>query len=183
MKITKTSWLILGVGVFIIVLVALGLTRSGQIKAQDSLRQQLSVSNTRIGNVQVNGFQMQINELQEQLKVAQEQSSAAQDRLKQKIISVDVTDKFYEIAGLYGVTVNNIGTTSITRQPYASINCDIISLNANVSGAPNNVINFITGLNDNYSTGFVRSVQLDSSDNSTSQISIQMIVYSIKENK
>jgi outer membrane murein-binding lipoprotein Lpp len=180
MKISKASWMILGIGVFIIVLAGLGIARSGQVKEQDNINQELSLSNARLGNMQVTQLQTQINELQEQLNEAQDQSDEAKDRLKQKIISVDITDKFYEIAHYYGVTVDDIGTTSVAQQPYASLNCDTISLNANITGGPDDVVKFVTGLNDNFTTGFVRSIQLTNSDNETSSINVQMVVYSYK---
>jgi len=180
MKISKASWMILAVGAFIIILAGMGVARSGQTKEQDRINEQLSVSSARLSNLQVTSLQTQIDELEEQLKETQDQTVEARDRLKQTVISVEVADKFYEIADYYGVTVHDIGTTSISQQPYASINCETISINADVSGEPKNIIDFITGLNDNFTTGFVRSAQLTNSDNTTSRVNVQMIVYSNK---
>ena len=180
MKISKASWMILAIGVFIIVLAGLGLARSGQSKEKDRIDQELSMSNARLGNLKVLPYQTQIDELQEQLTETQDQADEAKDRLEQKIISVDITDKFYEIAAYYHVIVDDVGTTSISQQPYASINCDTISLNADVSGKGEDIVDFVTGLNDNFTTGFVRSVQVANSDNDTSSINVQMTVYSYK---
>ena len=42
-------------------------------------------------------------------------------RLLQSVISVDVTDKFYEIAGFYNVSVISIGTSTMSEQPFEGI--------------------------------------------------------------
>jgi len=180
MKISKASWMILAIGVFIIVLAGLGIARSGQLKEQAQVNQDLSMASARLGNIQVTQLQTQFDELQEQLSETQDQSDEAKDRLKQKIVSVDITDKFYEIANFYNVTVDDISTTPVAQQPYAGINCDTISLDANASGGHDDIVNFITGLNDNFTTGFVRTIQLSNSDNESSQVNVQMVVYSYK---
>ena len=53
LKLSKTSWLILAAGVFIVVLVGLGLTRSQQIREQSGLDDELSVTQKRLDNLQV----------------------------------------------------------------------------------------------------------------------------------
>jgi len=94
-----------------------------------------------------------------------------------------VADKFYEIAGFYSVNITSMGTSTISEQPFASIPCDVISLSASVSGTMENVIDFVKGVNDNFTTGFVRSAQLDIIDPVESNVSIQMIIYSYRGNK
>lgn len=178
MKLSKASWMILAAGVFLIVLAGLGLTRSNQMKEMAALTEELSVSSLRLSNLKVTQFDAQINELQEQLRDAQERAVEARDKLKQSVISVDVADKFYEIADYYGVIVSRVGTTTISEQPFSSIDCDTISLSAEVSGELDDLVDFIKGLNDNFSTGFVRSVQI----NGEETVSLQMIVYSRKGN-
>lgn len=172
--------MILATGVFIIVLAGLGIARSGQLKEQARVNQELSMASARLGNLQVIELQAQINELQEQLTEAHDQSTEAVDKLKQNIISVDIADKFYEIASFYNVTVDDISTTPVAQQPYAGINCDTISLDADVGGGNVDIVNFITGLNENFTTGFVRTIQLSNSDNDSSQVNVQMVVYSYK---
>ena len=128
-------------------------------------------------------MQTQVNELEEQLKDALSQVAEAKEKMKQTVISVDVADKFYEIADFYSITVSSIGTSSTTNQPFQSIECETISLSAAVSGELTDVIDFVIGLNNNYTTGYVRSAQLaigDEADGNSVSASIQMVVYSYK---
>jgi len=180
MKISRASWVILASGVFIIVLAGLGMTRSGQMAAEDKLAEDLQVAQARLSNLQVTQLQTQINEYNAQLNDAKSQADDILQKLKQTVISVDVAEKFFVLADYYGVTINNITTSSIAQQPFASVNCETISLSASVSGELENLINFIIGLNNNFSTGFVRAAQLSINGEEASGASVQMTVYSQK---
>jgi hypothetical protein len=180
MKISKASWMILGAGVFIIALSGLGVTRYGQVQEQKKITSTLAINTARLNKLQVTTAQTQIIELEELVKDVQKQTEEIKARLIQSIISVDVADKFYEIAGFYGITVTSIGTSTLSKQPFADIPCEVISLNASVLGTMEDVISFVKGLNDNFTTGFIRSAQFDVQDPLESVASIQMIVYSYR---
>jgi len=182
MKISKTSWLILSAGVFIIVLAGLGLTRSSQVSQYEALSENLSVSSARLNNLQVGKVQAEIDQYQEQLKDITAKVEAIKETLKQTVISVDVADKFYEIAASCRVTVVNLTTTTISEEPYASIACESIALSGVVRGERPDIVAFIIALNENYPTGFVRTAQALFTIDDTSTVSVQMSVYTRKEN-
>ncbi len=180
-KVSKTSWLILSAGIFIVVLACLGVARSGQIKEKDNMSEELSLSSTRLDNIELTGLQVQSAELQEQLKESREQLDGAKDKLRQSAISVDVTDKLYEIGKYYGVSITVMGTTSTQEGSFQGVTCSMISLNAEVTGSLSDIIDFITGLNNNFATGFIRSAQIgvaDEAGGNTSSAGINMVVYS-----
>jgi hypothetical protein len=182
MKISKASWMILGAGIFIIVLAGLGVTRSGQITQLDTISENLSVNAARLNNLKVDSLQIEIDEYREQLKDTLDQVNEVKDKLKQTIISVDVADKFYDIAAFCEVIVLNLSTTQISEEPYASIGCDTIAASGKISGTRENVIKFIIALNDNYPTGFVRAAQVLFDDGEACTVTVQMSVYTRKEN-
>ena len=77
-----------------------------------------------------------------------------------------------------------MGTTTIAEEPFERVNCETISLNAVVIGDFTKIIDFVIGLNNNYATGYVRSVQAiigDEIEENSTSVNIQMIVYSQKE--
>ncbi len=180
MKISKASWMILGAGVFIIVLAGLGLTRSGQIKAFDDLSANLSVSGARLNNLQTGQLQTEIDEYEEQLKDTLEQVNEVKEKLKQTVISFDVADKYYEIAAFCDVIVTNLSTTTISEQPYAGINCETVSLSSQVTGTPEDIIKFIIALNDTFVTGFIRAAQLTFNGDDGCTVTLQMSIYTTK---
>jgi hypothetical protein len=179
MKFSKSTFMVLAIGIFVIVLVAVGLTRAGQLKEEERVKTELSVSETRLAKMQIGFLKTQVDELNEQLKESQAETARSKEALAQTVISVDVTDKFFEVADYIGVTIENIGTSTISSQLFQGIQFDTTSINAVISGDLEHIVDFIVGLNDNFTTGFVKSVAIDNSKNS---VAIQMIVYSYKGN-
>jgi hypothetical protein len=181
LKLSKTSWLILSAGVFVVVLAGLGITRFGQISDNTKLSEELSVSAARLENVNLTPLQVQLAELSEQLQDSDSQLAEVKNRFIQSIISVDVVDQFYEIAYYYGVKVKSIGTTKMQGDRYQGVNCIVISINASVAGTLSEIIEFVIGLNNNYSTGFVRSVQINITDATADEgtiANVMMVAYS-----
>jgi len=163
-----------------VILAGLGITRYGQISEQDELNDALSLSEMRLNAVNLQPYEVQKAELLEQLVAGESLLEEAKDRLIQTVISVNVTDKFYEIAAYHSIIVDSISTTKNQIGDYEGVPCTLISVNAKVTGDLSNVIDFIAGLNNNFSTGFVQSAQIEISDatleNGTSA-NILMVVY------
>ncbi len=187
LKLGKTSWLILSAGIFLVILVSLGVTRSGQLKEQTRLEEELTISTARVEKIEVTDLRPQLDELERRLVEAESQRSEAAARLNQMIDSVDVTDKFFAIAGHSNVVINTISNSLLSSKSINGVNCATISIGASISGDISDIIDFIISLNDGYTTGFVQSAQIntsvESSDNGTpapapATTSIQMIVYS-----
>jgi peroxiredoxin family protein len=181
LKFSKTGWLILAAGVFIVVLAGLVITRSGQAKEQHKITADLATSQMRLDKMDTKQLQVQDDELQQQLVASQQQLVGVKDKLRQKITSVDVTDKLFQIASDYSVNVTIMGTTSIAQDNYGGIEFSVISVSASADGAFSNIVDFVVGLNNNFSTGFVQSAQLKVAEelvNDISNASITLIVYS-----
>lgn len=180
MKISKASWMILGAGVFIIILAGLGMTRVNQIKEYESLSGNLSQLTVRLNNLKPGNSLVEINEYQEQLKDVQGQVAEVKKKLDQTVISVDVTDKIYEIADFCNVIIRNIGTSGVSNKVYESVGCEATLVNLAVIGSADDIVAFVMAMNDNFSTGFINTAQLNFEQDSGT-VSIQFTVYSKKE--
>jgi hypothetical protein len=182
LKLSKTSWLILAAGIFIVVLSCLGVTRSGQVKEQNKLDEELKMSESRLDKTPTTELQTQLGELQERLEESEGQLAEAKNRLRQTVLSVDVTDKFFEIAKYCDVVIMNITTTTITKNTVAGVNYATISLGAAITGDASKILDFIISLNKGYATGYVKSALIslnnESGEEGSASASIQMIVYS-----
>src|SRR4030042_462241 len=159
-KLSKTALLILATGAFIVVLSGLGITRYGQTSEQESLTEALTLSEARLNNMDLQPYQLQLAELREQLGDTESQLEEAKIRLLQTVISVDVVDKFYQIAEYHEIIVNSISTTKNQTEIYDGVSCLLITINAEVIGDLSHVIDLIHGLNNNFATGFVLSAQI-----------------------
>jgi len=180
LKLSKTSWLILSIGIFIVVAAGLGLTRSQQLKEKGQLDEELSVVEKRLSKLEVKDLREQQEELQGRLDESTIQLMAAKDSLRQPVESIDVTDEFFTVAHYCGVEVMSISSSGIKSEKLGNIVCSMISLNARVTGKVSNLITFVIKLNNDFTTGVVKSAQMsipETVSEGESSASIQMVVY------
>jgi len=181
-KLSKTSWLILSAGVFVFVLIGLGLTRSQQVQEQTTLDESLSMTEMRLEQLQVTHLQQQQIELQERLDDGKIELDEAKDLLRQTVLSVDVADEFFDIAASSDIDIINCSTTDIRTTNVAGVGCSSISIGASITGKSDDLIDFVINLNNGFITGTVETVSMniqDSSDNDTrSSANLHMIIYS-----
>jgi hypothetical protein len=177
LKLSRASWLILSAGIFIVVFAGLGLTRSQQLQERTQLEEELSINEMRLNQFNVAQLQQQRDELQKQINDSTWKLNLAKYKLRATVESIDVTDEFFLIASKCDVTVNSISSSSIGNDNLKGIGCSTISLSASVSGELSDIINFVISLNHDYTTGYVRSVQIGVCEE-VSSAGIQMIIYS-----
>lgn len=184
MKLSKASWLILSAGIFIVVIGALGLTRSQQIQAQGQLDDELGVAELRLSKFQVDQLNQKQADLQKKLDESNKQLAVAKDKLRQSIESVDVTEEFFKIAQSYSVNVTSLSSSSIGAEKVNGIACSVIKMSGVVAGEVPDLIGFIISLNTDFTTGVVKSVGMSISEateeSEPSVSNIQMTVYTYK---
>jgi len=185
LKLSKTSWIILAAGLFIVILAGLGITWSQQNQEEKRLKDELDTTQQGIASMQIEGLQAQLDELLQTTAAEQAQLNAAQTQLDQTVVSVDVTDKFFSIASTCGVMVINLSTSPIVPNIFEGIGLSTTLLSAVVEGATPALIDFVESLNNDFATGLTKSSQIDippSSSNETSSAMIQLIIYSYEGN-
>ena len=180
MKLTKTSWLILSIGIFVVVVAGLGLTRSQQFKEKGQLDEELSIAEKRLNKLPVKDLREQEEELQKRLDESTMQLMAVKDSLRQPVESIDVTDEFFAVAHYCDVEIMSISSSSLKSDKLGDVACSMISLSAHVTGEVSNLINFIIKLNNDFTTGLVKSAQMSIPETvyeGQASASIQMVVY------
>ena len=159
-KLSKTSWLILSAGVFVVILAGLGVTRSQQVREQSRMNDEMGISATRLDKIDVTALKRQLEDLNQKVEGGQAQLDEARERLKQTVISVDVTDELFKIADYSGVIVMTLTTSTITPGKLEGIGLKTISLSAQAKGDLDKIVDFVINLNNGYATGYVQSAQI-----------------------
>jgi hypothetical protein len=159
-KLSKTSWLILSAGVFVVILAGLGVTRSQQYRDQNRMNDELSMSETRLNSIDVTDLRRQVENLQSQVEEGNTQLDEAKQRLRQTVISVDVTDELYKIAAYSGVTVMRMTTAPISPNNLEGIGLSMTSLTATATGDLDKLVDFVINLNNGFATGYLSSAQI-----------------------
>jgi hypothetical protein len=180
LKLSKTSWLILAAGVFVVVLAGLGFAVSQQMQEKGQLEEDLSVSLESLDKLDNTELQQHLDELQQMIDEEQLQLDEARERLDKTVVSVDVTDKFFSIADYCGVTVMSMSTSPVQNDEYEGIGLSMTALNSMAVGELDDIVQFVISLNNDFTTGKATTFQIDipqESDNAT-VVNVQMFIYS-----
>lgn len=182
LKISKTSLKILLIGIFVVAIAGLGLTRSQQIRAQNQVGDDLTVAQTRLDKLQVKDLNQQVEDLQARLDQSKAQLGIAKDKLRQTVESTDVTDKFFQMAKSGNVAVMSISSAGKKSEKQEGINTMDITLDAVVTGAVPDLINFVIKLNTDFTTGIVEQarISIPEGDAEIPTLKILMVIYSYK---
>ncbi len=98
MKLTKTSWLLLAIGIFVITVGSLGAARSQQLSEGQQLSDELAVAKVRLGKLDLTELSAKQGSLQEQIKQATQQLESAKATLSQPNDSITISDSVFRIA-------------------------------------------------------------------------------------
>jgi hypothetical protein len=180
LKLSKISWIIISAGVFVVILIGLGLTHSQQSGEKTKISEELSIAKMRLDKAQLVTMQEDLDALQAKVNEGLIRLKEDKDRLRQSVQSIDVTDEFFLIASYCDVTVMHISSTKVVEDDLMGIPCSVITLNASVTGELMDLINFVISLNNDFTVGVVESAQIsipDSSENATSTANTRMVIY------
>lgn len=180
MKLSKTSWLILTVGIAIITFASLGIAHSQQVHEQNQLNEELSLAERRLNGLQFEELSSQQAELEKQLSQTVSQLGAAKARLSQPAESIAASDALFDIAETCGVEVIEISSSGLSSGDLEGITCSVLPLTARVEGDVPNLISFVIKLNSDFMTGVVKSVDISVSENTTeerSSANIRLLIY------
>jgi len=182
LKLSKTGWLILAAGVFVVVLGSLGITRTQQLQEKGKLDEDLRVSTQLLEKLQASDLSGQVDSLQQRVEEEEVLLKEAQERMDQTVVSVDVSDELFVIAEYCGVEIRTLSTTPIKpNNLYEGIGLDTTMLNVVAIGELENLVDFVISVNNDYTTGVIKSFQISLPDSASPQppsVSIQITIYS-----
>ena len=144
MKLSKTSWIIITLGIIIIAFGSLGIAHHQQVSEQTKLREQLDVAAVRLKQIDIKPLQSQNSELQEQLSQSLSQMETAKNELRQPIESIDVTGSIFDIAEACGVEITQISSSALGDEKLDGIPYTFIRITIAVEGDVPDFINFVT---------------------------------------
>jgi len=180
MKLSKTTWLILTIGFFIIAFASLGIVRSQQVQEQDQLNQELTQAQLRLNEFQLEQLSSQHEELEKQLSQTISQFEAARTMLSQPIGSITTSGLLFDIAAACGVEVTEISSSGLASDDLEGVTCSVLPLSARVEGDVSDLVSFITNLYGELTNGIVKSVEISIPETTSEEkpsANIQLVIY------
>ena len=195
LKLSKKTLLLMGAGVFAIVLVWLGMTSFQQVEEKDKLEKQLTTTQAQLQVIRLEPLSSQRAELEKQLTQTLPELQVAKDKLSQQVSSTAASAAIFDAAKTNGLVVTGMTSTSPANENVEGATLSAMSLTATVQGNASRVGSFIKTLNGTLKTSAVKSVQITVTDvtrsaNVTQGItigdnataSIELVVYAYRGN-
>jgi hypothetical protein len=173
MKISKKTWIIVAVGVFIITSASLGSFYIKQIGQRNQLNEELIIAETRL-----NKFQLEV--LETQLSNTVSKLETASDTLSKPIESIATTRTLYDAAKDSHVEVTDINSSELTSTKLEGISCSAVTLTMNVEGYLYDIVGFVTNLSDYLKTAVVQSIAInipEITDDKDPSADIRLVIY------
>jgi hypothetical protein len=180
LKLSKTSWFLLVIGIFIIVFAGLGVVCYQQINQQNQLNEELTLAEAKLNEFQLEQLSYRKGELERRLSQAISQFETAKAILSQSTGSIATTSTLFDIAEAYGVEVTELSSSGLVSEELEGVPCSVLSLTVRVEGDIPDLIGFITKLNDDFTTGVVQSVEIsipETTGGEESSANIQLVIY------
>ena len=161
MRISKTTWLVLVVGIFIIAAASLSVAYFQRDNEQAQLSEELDIAQARLDKIQIEPLISQKGELQEQLIYTVSKLEDARDTLSQYMPSIIAGGNLFDIADECGVKIMEMRSSGMSTGSLADINCAMLPFMLYIEAEEvDQVIDFVVRLNTDFATGVVKSVEL-----------------------
>jgi hypothetical protein len=180
LKLSKTSWIALTVGICVIAFASLGVARFQQAQEQDQLREELSLAEQRLSKFQFEELSSQQGELEKRLKLTTLQLGNTKAILSEPTKSIAATDTLFDIAEDCDVEVTEISSSDPTSGALEEVTCSVLPVTVRVEGDVISITSFIVKLNSDFTTGVVQAANISVSEDTTEEMSsanIQLLIY------
>jgi len=184
MKIGKKSWFTVIIGFFIIVVTSISFIYLQRAQEQAQLKEDLISARSRLSSVNVETLTHRKNVLEEDLSQLYVLYEADKEKFVQSIENIAVSGILYSIARANSVNITNVNSSDVFNEEVEGVLCRALALNAKVQGDVDNLVAFITQLNNDLATAVVKSVSIDISTSGNNQMSsadIKMVIYTYEE--
>jgi len=160
-KLSKKSLLVITAGILVIASIGLGMVHSQQVQQQNQLNEELTLAQMKLNGFQLAQLSDQQGELEEQLSQATSQFEAVKAMLSQPVGNIAASSILFDFAEAHELEVTEITSSGPVTENLEEVTCSVISLTAKVEGDVHNLVSFVAKLNSHFTTGVVKSVEIN----------------------
>ncbi len=162
MKLGKTAWAFLGIGLFVIVVAGLILAYYEHDREQIRLQQELSSTQELLAKYTPEKLSSRQEEVENQLARAESELEAAKANLRRSIESIEATDTIFAAARASNVEVLRVRSlgTAASKVLEEGLTLTFLSLSVEVEGDIPDLVKFVVELNSKFPGGAIESVEI-----------------------
>ncbi len=184
MKPSKTGWIIIITVVFVIPVVSLAVILFYQVEQHKQLDEQLARTQTSLEKTQITQLILDKTALETRLNELISQLEVAQGIFSNPIGSSTVTQALFDIAEAHQMEVTEMTSSVPSEENFQGIAFSQILLTAHVEGDAANMVDFIIDLNNHFSTGVIKTVNVTITENlgvERAALDVNMTIYTHEE--
>ena len=160
-KLSKTSWMLLASGVFIIAFASMGMAYLNESGQQAQLNEELSQAQLIIKKSSTNELIPREEELESRLTQAKARLKEIKSNLYQTDENIEACDSLFNIAESCEVTITSISSSPpLNNARLNEVTYSTLNLTVKLKGDIPDLINFILNWTQEYPTGVVESVRM-----------------------
>ena len=160
MKLSKMGWLILTIGICLIAFSSVGAARAQRIEEQNQLREELSVAKLKLNKISLKELSAEREKLEEELSQILSQFEDTKAKFPQLTDSIGASDMLFKLAKTCEVEILEIGSSGLTTERLEGMTISVLPLSLKAEGEIFSLISFITRLNEDLTTGIVKSAEI-----------------------
>jgi len=165
MRLGKTARILLGVGIFAILMANLVMAYLGQGEEQDRLSQELSSAELLLDKQEADfaseKLSLRVPILESQLTRFDSELNTVKTELHRSIESTKATETCFDIAEATEVEIVGCSSQNSTTVDMEGVNLSILSLTVVAEGDISELVDFILELSGQFPTGVQESVEID----------------------
>jgi len=148
MRLGRTAWLVLGIGIFVIVLATLYTVYSRQSSEQEELKKSLAGAGAQLPRLisQREALESQLTEQQSKLAEAQSLLSTAQASFPKLPASIEYDEVLSEIAHDYSLEVMSMAAAEPREKKVGDVTYIVISFEVEVRGEVNSMLGMVNAI-------------------------------------
>ncbi len=167
-RISKTVWVLVAIGVFLLIFIPLGMAYRNQVDEQDNLLGQLNTTRQASAKIPINELKAKEDSLKTQIVTLNDKVSTALTKLDKPTNDIIATDDLFDLAGATKVEIVQLTSAGTGKQNIENLNCTVLPLTMRIEGDVARIIDFILELSNTFTTGVVGSVDISvPTDNTT----------------
>jgi hypothetical protein len=160
-KLSKTTWILLVAGVILIAGTSLGVIRSQQVDQQNQIESKLNQARQKLEVLNTSDLQIKKEELTLQITGVNTQIDTTLGKLSIPEDNINATDRLLKSAQNFNVNITNISSAGETAGEIDGITSNVLPLSIQATGSISNIANFVCNLSQEFPTGIVKTVQLN----------------------
>jgi TolA-binding protein len=160
MKLSKTSWITLIVGIIIICGLSLGWTYYQQNNQQKQLDDKLTQSKEKLAQINFDDLNAQKDQLTRQIEQNNTKIADVKTDLSSEEDSIDVTNTILEDAKNYNVDIVDMSSSGLSTESLLSIKCETLPVAIKALGNISDIASFTSSLQQKFPTSVVKVVQM-----------------------